>query len=257
MHVQIIIVLVVAALAAAVAYSIIGRVLPGRWRTRDQEQSEDFTLDSINVLIGLLFSVILAFVIAGVLTDYDDARADTQREADATGAIYGFAHGIPEPTQTTWKRDCRNYATLVINQDWPLMQKQQSSDAAWTALNTLRDDIYSFSATDARQQSLQDKAIDKVQEIYDTRRTRVDLVNAGVPDFLWYALLGGAVLVALFPLLTKPHLTGRLLIAAGIQGAVIASALYLVTVLNHPFSGAYRVEPSAFEILLNRFNASP
>ncbi|MGH3868099.1 MAG: hypothetical protein ACRDQ4_18650 [Pseudonocardiaceae bacterium] len=42
-----------------------------------------------------------------------------------------------------------------------------------------------------------------------------------------------------------------------IQTVVVAGALYLVSVLNHPFSGAYRVEPSAFEILLGRFNASP
>ncbi len=61
----------------------------------------------------------------------------------------------------------------------------------------------------------------------------------------------------LFPLLTKPHLTARLLIAVAIQGVVIAGALFLVSVLNHPFSGAYRVDPSAFEILLDRFNASP
>lgn len=73
-----------------------------------------------------------------------------------------------------------------------------------------------------------------MQDIYDSRRTWVDLVNAGIPDFMWYTLLVGAALVALFPLLTKPHTTGRLLIAVGIQGAVIAASLYLVTVLNHP-----------------------
>ncbi|MGH3687443.1 MAG: hypothetical protein ACRDRU_15575 [Pseudonocardiaceae bacterium] len=72
---------------------------------------------------------------------------------------------------------------------------------------------------------------------------------------MWYTLIGGAVLVGLFPLLTKPHLTVRLLIAVGIQSMVIAGALYFVAVLNHPFSGAYRVEPSAFEILLSRLNA--
>ena len=72
-------------------------------------------------------------------------------------------------------------------------------------------------AANDRELSLQDKAIDKIQEVYDTRRTRVDLVNAGVPNFLWYSLIGGAVLVALFPLLTKPHLTVRILIAVAIR----------------------------------------
>ena len=221
------------------------------------EESEAFTIDSVNVLIGLLFSVLLAFVIASVLEDYDKARSDTQEEANALGAVYGFAHGIPEPTQSIWKRDSRNYTSLVIDQDWPLMNRQESSGAAWTALNTLRSDVFAFTAADAREQFLQDKAIEKVQDVYDARRTRVELVNAGVPDFVGYSLLGEAILVVLFPLLTKPHLTARLLIAVGIQVLVVTGALYLVSVLNHPFSGVYRVEPSAFEILLDRFTASP
>ncbi len=119
------------------------------------------------------------------------------------------------------------------------------------------NNIFALDAANDREQSLQDKAIDKIQDIYDARRTRVDLVNAGIPDFLWYSLIGGAVLVVLFPLLTRPHVTGRLLVAVGIQGAVIVGALYLVTVLNRPCSGAYRVEPDTFEILVSRLNPSP
>ena len=96
MHFQIIIVLVVAALAAAVAYSVIGRVLPGRWRTRNQEQFKDFTLDSVNVLTGLLFSIVLAF---------DRWRANGLRRgarryatrSRRPGAIYGFATAFPNP----------------------------------------------------------------------------------------------------------------------------------------------------------------
>jgi hypothetical protein len=257
MQSQIIMVLVVAALATALVYAVIGRVLPGRWHKSEVEASEAFTIESVNVLIGLLFSVLLAFVIGSVLEDFNQAASDTQLEANALGAIYGFAHGIPEPTQSIWKRDSRNYTTLVIDQDWPLMNHQQSSEAAWTSLNTLRDDIFAFKAADTREQDLQDKAIEKVQNVYDARRTRVELVNAGVPDFVGYILFGGAILVVLFPLLTKPHLTARLLIAVGIQTLVVTGALFMISVLNHPFSGAYRVEPSSFEILLDRFAASP
>ncbi len=282
MSVQIILVSVVAALATVLVYLVVGRVLPGHWRKSDVEASEDFALDSANVLVGLLFSIVLAFVIGSVLVDYEHARSDAQQEANAVGAVYGFAWGIPQHAQSIWKRDARHYVTLVIDQDWPMMHHQQASEEAWTALNTLRNDIFALDPANDREQSLQDKAIDKIQEVYDARRTRVNLINAGIPDFLWYTLIGGAVLVVLFPLLTKPHLTkphltkphltkphltkphltkphltGRLLIAVGIQGAVIAGALYLVAVLNHPYSGAYRVEPSAFHILMGRFNASP
>ena len=257
MQIQIVIVLAVATLATVVTYLVLGRILPERWRQSEVEASEAFSINSVNVLIGLLFSIVLAFVIAGVLDDYNNARSAAQQEANAIGAIYGYAQGISEPARSTWKNDSRHYASLVIDQDWPLMQHQQSSEAVWTALTILRNSIYAFRPADDREKTFQDKAIDKVQDAYDARRTRVDLVHAGVPNFLWFTLLGGAVLVALFPLITKPYFTARLLISVAIQGLVIAGALYVVTVLNHPFTGAYRVEPNAFEILLDRFKASP
>ncbi|MGH3870600.1 MAG: hypothetical protein ACRDSR_03630 [Pseudonocardiaceae bacterium] len=257
MSVQIFLVSVVAALVTVLVYLAVGRMSTGHWGKGEVAASEDFTLDSANVLIGLLFSIVLAFVVGSVLVDYDHARSEAQQEANAIGAIYGYAWGIPEPAQSTWKRGARYYATLVIDQDWPLMNRKQASETAWTALTSLRDDIFAFTAANDREQSFQDRAIDKIQEIYDARRTRVDLVNAGIPDFLWYTLIGGAALVVLFPLLSRPHLTGRILIAVGIQGAVIAGALYLVSVLNHPYSGTYRVEPSAFQILVNRLTPPP
>jgi hypothetical protein len=253
----VVIIVLGAALGSVVVYAVVGRVLPGRWRKGDVEESESFAIESVNVLLGLLFSILLAFLIATVLSDYDKASSDAQTEANAIGAVHSLARGISEPTQSLWKSDSKNYTMLVINQDWPLMQRQEASEPAWTALSKLRNDIFAFKSANDLEQTIQDKTIDKVQDIYDSRRTRVDLVNAGIPDFMWYTLLVGAVLVALFPLLTKPHTTGRLLIAVAIQGAVIAASLYLVTVLNHPFSGTFRVEPSAFQILLDRFNASP
>lgn len=108
MSLQMTLVLVVAALATVLVYLVIGRILPGHWGKSEIEASEDFTLDSTNVLIGLLFSIVLAFVIGSVLVDYDHARSDAQDEENAIGAIYGFAWGIPEPAQSNWKRDARN-----------------------------------------------------------------------------------------------------------------------------------------------------
>jgi hypothetical protein len=250
------IVLLVVALATVLVYVVFARLLPQRWRKSDVEASEDFAINSVNVLIGLLFSILLAFVIAGVLSDYDRASNNTQEEANSLGAIYGYAKGIPEPDLSRWRSDSRNYAALVVNEDWPLMQTQQASQKAWDAVNKLRDDIVAFQANTPLEQSLQEKAIDKVQNIYDTRRTRVDLIGAGVPDIMGYSLLGGAIMVALIPLLINPHPTARLLIAMGLQSMVLAASLYLVSELNHPFSGEFRVQPTAFEILISRFDAA-
>ncbi|MGH3902563.1 MAG: hypothetical protein ACRDTA_30760 [Pseudonocardiaceae bacterium] len=61
----------------------------------------------------------------------------------------------------------------------------------WRKGEVEASDDFALDSANDREQSLRDKATDKVQEIYDARRTRVDLVNAGIPVFLWYTLIGG------------------------------------------------------------------
>jgi hypothetical protein len=95
-------------------------------------------------MLGLLFSILLAFLIATVLADYDKASSDAQEEANAIGAVHSLARGISEPAQSLWKNDSKNYTMLVINQDWPLMQHQEASEPAWTALGKLRNDIFAL-----------------------------------------------------------------------------------------------------------------
>jgi hypothetical protein len=112
MQFQLFIVLVMAALAAVVTYLARGRIQPDRWRKIEVEESEAFTIDSVNVLIGPLFSIVLAFAIASLLDDYNKARCDAQQKANAIGAIYGYAQGIPEPAKSSWK------TTAVTTQPW-------------------------------------------------------------------------------------------------------------------------------------------
>jgi hypothetical protein len=120
MDLLVVIIVLGAALASVAVYAVVGRVLPGRWRKSDVEESEGFAIESVNVMLGLLFSILLAFLIATVLADYDKASSDAQEEANAIGAVHSLARGISEPAQSLWKNDSKNYTMLVINQDWPL-----------------------------------------------------------------------------------------------------------------------------------------
>ena len=133
MDLLVVIIVLGAALASVAVYAVVGRVLPGRWRKSDVEEPEGFAIESVNVMLGLLFSIVLAFLIATVLADYDKASSDAQEEANAIGAVHSLARGISEPAQSLWKNDSKNYTMLVINQDWPLMQHQEASEPAWTA----------------------------------------------------------------------------------------------------------------------------
>jgi hypothetical protein len=107
MDLLVVIIVLGAALAGVAVYAVVGRILPGHWRESDVEEPEGFAIESVNVMLGLLFSILLAFLIATVLADYDKASSDAQEEANAIGAVHSLARGISEPAQSLWRNDSK------------------------------------------------------------------------------------------------------------------------------------------------------
>ena len=78
----------------------------------------------------------------------------------------------------------------------------------------------------------------------------------GIPGILWAVLVFGAVVVVGFTYLfglqnTWAH---RLMVIS--LTAVIALVLFTIGAMEYPFSGGARVDPGAFELILERFETS-
>ena len=73
---------------------------------------------------------------------------------------------------------------------------------------------------------------------------------------LWVVLVvGGVVAVGCTYLFGLEHTWAHALMVASLAG-VIARVLFTIGILDHPFSGGARIEPGAFELVLNRFETS-
>ena len=96
-----------------------------------------------------------------------------------------------------------------------------------------------------------------VQRLADARRTRlVAAEESSIPAVLWVVLVVGGIVAVGFAYLFGLESTWahRLMVAA--LAGVIALVLFTIGVLDHPFSGGARIEPGAFDLVLNRFETS-
>jgi len=78
----------------------------------------------------------------------------------------------------------------------------------------------------------------------------------GIPGVLWAVLVFGAVVTVGFTYLfgLANSWAHRLMVMS--LTAVIALVLFTVVAIEHPFSGGARIEPEAFELILERFETS-
>jgi dolichyl-phosphate-mannose--protein O-mannosyl transferase len=85
---------------------------------------------------------------------------------------------------------------------------------------------------------------------------RIVASQEGLPGVLWAVLVFGAVVTVGFTYLfgMRNSWAHRLMVMS--LTAVIALVLFTIWAMEDPFSGGARIEPDAFELILERFETS-
>jgi hypothetical protein len=210
----------------------------------------------IYAVLGVVYAVLLAFVVIAVWEDYEAARDTTVREADELADIFFLAHRFPQPERTRIQELARSYARVVVDEEWSLMEEGRASPRAWETLDELRATIQDYEPRTGAGQVLYGEELGSLNELGDARRDRLIEARMGIPEILWAVLVFGGVITVGFTYLfgLRNTLAHTLMVAA--LTAILTLVLFTIGALEYPFSGSLRLEPLAFEVALDRFDTS-
>ena len=204
--------------------------------------------------ISGVFGILIGFTAFLVWQQYTTAHVTTQREASELAAIYWHAEELPTSERLQVQQYARSYARIVIEEEWPLMGQGQESSKAWDTIDKLRRTIDGFEPSTSSEETLHDRQVTLVDEVLNDRRLRLLQSREGLPPILWIVLLSGTVLLVGYTYFFGLEDFRAHLMMVGMLTALIVGVLFTIKSLEYPFSGDMRVEPSALELVLNRFN---
>jgi protein-S-isoprenylcysteine O-methyltransferase Ste14 len=248
-----------ACLVAVVGLTVVQRLVPVTIR----EEHNDVA-GFIYAVLGVIYAVLLALVVIAVWEEYGRARVTVESEANALAEIFWLAHQLPEPEGPHLQELARSYAEVVVDEEWPqmqqgrtpLMEHTQTTPTGWVLIDDIRATVQEIEPRTQADQELYAEGLDQVQRLADARRTRLVQAEEGIPSVLWVVLIvGGMVAVGFAYLFGLANTWAHRLMVVSLAG-VIALVLFTIGVLDHPFSGGARIEPGAFELVLNRFETS-
>ncbi|WP_329565163.1 bestrophin-like domain [Kitasatospora sp. NBC_01266] len=223
-----------------------------RWIPHHVREAHNDVAGFIFAAVGVIYAVLLAFVVVTVWTNDDSARKTTFEEADAVAGIYWISRELPAPLGPQLEQQTLSYARTVMNTEWPLMAKHESSPQATDLVYQMRSGVFSINPTNAQQQVLYEHAVTHVEALASQRRARLNEVDDEVPSLLWVALIVGGVLTVGFTFLFGlPNTLAHSLMVLSLGGLVVISLL-LIKEMNFPFTGVTAVKPTAFEVFLQR-----
>lgn len=244
-------------ISVAVVLAIAGLFLVQRLVPSALRQEHNDVAGFIYAVLGVAYAVLLAFVVIAVWDDFEASREEVDHEASELAEIYWLANQLPEPERVRLQELTRAYARAVIDEEWPLMVDGRSSPRAWALLYEMQSSIGGFEPRTEADQVLYDQEISRAHELADARRLRLLDANQGIPGVLWVGLVVGGVITVSFTYLfgLKNSWSHTLMIAA--LTVLISFILFTIYSLEYPFSRGIRLQPEAFEMVLQRFGGTP
>ena len=82
------------------------------------------------------------------------------------------------------------------------------------------------------------------------------MAEESLPAVLWIVLIVGGIVAVGFAYLFGMQNTWAHALMVGSLAGVISLVLFTIAAMDNPFSGAARVGPEAFELVLERFETS-
>ena len=234
------------AVAVVIALSVAGLLLFRKVVSHTRLEDANAASGQTFQLAGVLYAVLVAFVVVVVWEQFGDAEDATVAEASAITDLLRDSEAIPVANRPDVQRSLLAYADDVINDEFPRMRRgetiEEESDsmtAIWTAFlkvePSTRNEIAFF-----------DHDIVKLNDLSANRKLRVSTGESAVPGELWVLLLGGGAVVMTFTFLFGTRDVVLHALAVGLTAGLMGFVLYLIFALEHPFVGALSVKPDPY-----------
>jgi Protein of unknown function (DUF4239) len=248
--------LLIVAVAAAAALACAGHVLVRRTFPRVDFAEYNAVSGIVLGIVGALFAVTVAFIIAIVWQEFDSTSQRVAAEVGAAADLWHTSRGLPPPMATEVRRNVLAYAQTLIDDEWPAMRRGASSERAEAVLTRTFEDIARFRPANAGEANAQRAALEFVSALHDTRHRRLDDNASGVSPFEWAILLiGAAVTIGLCYLVGTTNFRTQL-VMTGAVAAMIAAMFVLIFELDYPFRGDLSIGPAGWSDFVGRNQSS-
>lgn len=180
-------------------------------------------------------SLLLAFAAISVWESASAADAGVINEASDCAALARDlgTYGTPEALRT--RAAVREYVQTVIQEEWPLLARGESSDKAWEQLDTIFRLAHKIEVRTPHESVFMGVIWSRINDIVKHRRDRLHASQSEVPGTLWFVVVTGSLLTFAFAFVLPRTRFSQALIAG--LAATLGLVFYFIIGMQHPFAG--------------------
>jgi len=196
---------------------------------------------------GVLYAVVVAFVVFVTWSGYDEATKNLQLEASQVIDLFGSAKAFPDPASKVIRDGLIAYTNSVHNDELPRMA---GGDIGVYSSGSLRDLINVFDSMEDKalpNRELYLESLRRLNNLAEYRRLRIFAGNDVVPPMMWMVMFVGGLIMVLYTYFFGARNIRAQYIMTSALTIMISQILFVVYVLDHPFTGTGRVSSRPFD----------
>lgn len=239
---------------AVLAHTLLRRRLP-----KPEVLSEDHDVAGFLMgVVGVLYSVVLGFLVGTVWTAFSTAQQTADLEAGYIADAFNFATQMPAAQRRPLERVIARYALAVRNESLSAPPTQRSSDVTGALLYhavalTLGKPLAQAGESNAeilKNNTIQSALIESLRNIGDQRRLRLVQSESRLPGGMLEALILGAMGVLAFTFLFGVRSYAKQMLLTALLSGSIGLFFGLILELSTPYSGAIHVSRDSLNFVI-------
>lgn len=229
---------------------------------KDTDEGDVEVIGFIFAVVGVLYAIVLAFVVIDVWAKMSTAEEMVYREANAIVEQFRYAQLLPPAQRSEIQSLSERYIHHVIGAEWPAMREHRRpgldgytlADQLRTAIEQSRPVIGEPGVlNNSAAQLAYENAVKQGDTLAEAREARLAAAVEGLPHVIWFVLIGGGLLMIGFAYVFNVAGAGTQMILASGLSVMTVLLLWAVFQMEYPFARHLRVDPDAFEFALARF----
>lgn len=235
--------------------SIAGLLVFRRFLSPEELRQHHDVADPYSQFVGMLFAVLLGFMVADAMSRFGAARQTVEQEASAIGNVFRLSEGLPAESRDKIRTLCDKYVNQVSKEEWPLLAQHKTSKATWETYRQLWRACTTCKPSNPEEVNAHSALLPCMAEAGTNRRLRVDALHNGLPPVLWVILGVGGVATIVFTYFFNVEQLRLQIVMVSIVSLVICLNIFLLATYDDPFSGDMTISPAAFDTQAMLFEA--
>ena len=196
----------------------------------------------IYAVIGVLYGVLIAFVVIVVWERYTELERTIEDEANVIMQIHRDADAFPSAFREDFRDRLRTYAQSVVDHETQSSQDARGSAHVKRALDSLWQTYSQFVPHDENDRVWYAEILLRLNSLVRDREHRLNALRHHLPTIMWIVLgIGGAITIGFAYFFGTSNTLAHVLMIAGLA-VTMALTIMLLWTLSHPYSGLGQVD---------------